>query len=61
MTRGQQANPGRQWSIIFIAVFAMLIVQASRLSNHWTGWGVLFESIITLVAIYSLDVSLRRM
>ena len=59
MTRGQQTNPDRQWPLIFIAVFAMLIVQASRLSNHWTGWGVILEGLITLIAIYSLDRYLR--
>ena len=59
MTRGQQTNPDRQWSLIFIAVFAMLIVQASRLSNHWTGWGVVLEGVITLIAIYSLERYLR--
>ena len=60
MTLGQQINPQKRPSVVFIAILAMAIVQCFRLSTHWTIWWGLGESVITLFVIFLFGLTTRR-
>ena len=60
MTLGQQINPHKRPSVVFIAILAMAIVQCFRLSTHWTIWWGLCESVITLFVIFLFGFTTHR-
>lgn len=60
MIRGPQHNPVVSWSVIFLAMLAMLITQTFRFTSHWSGWVVFGESTITLAVIFALSKIYRR-